>query len=63
MHVYNAFKCKVRSSMNFQEVYMHHMFRSSLLAMFIFGLTTCDAKDTCLDYGGSYNEATKECEK
>ncbi|WP_323843009.1 hypothetical protein [Moraxella sp. Pampa] len=49
--------------MNFQEVYMHHMFRSSLLAMFIFGLTACDAKDTCLDYGGSYNEATKECEK
>ncbi|SAY51337.1 hypothetical protein [Neisseria weaveri] len=26
-------------------------------------LTGCDAKDACLDQGGSYNETTKQCEK
>lgn len=26
-------------------------------------LSACDAKDQCLDSGGSYNEQTKQCEK
>ena len=26
-------------------------------------LAACDAKDACLDQGGSYNETTKQCEK
>lgn len=26
-------------------------------------LTACDAKDACLDNGGSYNEQTKQCER
>ncbi|WP_255408378.1 MULTISPECIES: hypothetical protein [Neisseria] len=26
-------------------------------------LVGCDAKDRCLDQGGSYNEATGKCEK
>lgn len=24
-------------------------------------LVGCDAKDTCLDYGGRYDEASKQC--
>lgn len=28
-----------------------------------FALVGCDAKDACLDQGGSYNEASKTCEK
>ncbi|MFA9485593.1 MULTISPECIES: hypothetical protein [unclassified Moraxella] len=26
-------------------------------------LAGCGAKDTCLDYGGHYNDATGKCEK
>lgn len=26
-------------------------------------VSACGAKDTCLDYGGHYNETTKQCEK
>ena len=29
----------------------------------VLGLAACDAKDACLDQGGSYNETTKQCEK
>ncbi len=28
-----------------------------------FILTACDKLDECLDAGGSYNEATQQCEK
>lgn len=34
-----------------------------LAASFALVLSGCDAKDTCLDEGGRYNETTKQCEK
>lgn len=34
-----------------------------MIAMCLLVLSACDAKDQCLDSGGSYNEATKQCEK
>ncbi|MCS4534516.1 lipoprotein [Neisseria montereyensis] len=30
---------------------------------FALALAGCDAKDTCLDQGGHYNETTKQCEQ
>ncbi|QNT58077.1 hypothetical protein AABM17_1945 [Neisseria musculi] len=41
------------------------MYKKLLLPIvsFMLVLTGCDAKDTCLDQGGRYNEATKQCEK
>lgn len=41
--------------------------KTPLLAIFYLllstTLTACDAKDACLDSGGSYNEETKQCER
>lgn len=35
-----------------------------LLPLFtVLALAACDAKDSCLDSGGRYNEASKVCEK
>lgn len=34
-----------------------------LPVMLVCALAACDAKDACLDAGGSYNEASKVCEK
>lgn len=35
------------------------------IVMILFGIygLIFDQKDQCLDYGGSYNEVTKQCEK
>ncbi|MGK8252628.1 hypothetical protein [Moraxella lacunata] len=35
----------------------------SFIIVCVFALSGCDAKDQCLDNGGSYNETTKQCEK
>lgn len=37
--------------------------RMLLAASLVCVLAACDAKGDCLDQGGSYNEATKQCEK
>lgn len=39
------------------------MHKKLAMAMILLGLLVgCDAKDDCLDKGGSYNEQTKQCE-
>ncbi|MGQ0287052.1 hypothetical protein ACT2CV_07610 [Pasteurellaceae bacterium 22721_9_1] len=45
-------------------------FMGFLMVLLLITLILCaavffifDAKDTCLDYGGSYNEITQQCEK
>lgn len=40
------------------------MFKNTfLIALAALALAGCGAKDACLDAGGSYNEASKVCEK
>ena len=34
-----------------------------MIVMTVLVLTACDAKDACLDSGGSYNKETKQCER
>lgn len=36
------------------------MFSTLLLALVVF--VWCDAKDSCLDQGGTYDETTKTCD-
>lgn len=42
------------------------MARMVMIGILLFNaclLSACDAKDRCLDDGGSYDEITKECKK
>ncbi len=39
------------------------IYKLTLIVVATLMLTACDAKDACLDSGGSYNEETKQCER